>query len=233
MDNNSLVSVIIPIYNSEKYLTKCIESVLSQTHSNLELILINDGSLDGSAKMCDYYATKDKRIRYFYQNNSGQSIARNNGILYSKGDFIYFMDSDDYLNIDTLEVMVKYVKNHDVLITGYNIINEHNNKVRTVMYNDSIFDISSFLCNFGEILNSGTFHYIWNKLYKAEYIRDKIYFNPSMKIGEDLIFNLQYFSNVEKIKTINNPTYNHINNNEYSITKTYDPQLFNKRKKNA
>ncbi|NLK11775.1 MAG: glycosyltransferase family 2 protein, partial [Staphylococcus equorum] len=96
--NNPKISIIIPVYNAERYLKKCIDSVLVQSYDNFELLLINDGSTDKSGDICKYYAEQDNRVKVFYKKNGGVSSARNMGIKYSKGDWLYFMDSDDFLS---------------------------------------------------------------------------------------------------------------------------------------
>ena len=105
--DNPLISVIIPVYNVEKYLRECVDSVLNQTYDNFEIILIDDGSTDSSGKICDEYAYKDASITVVHKENEGQSVARNIGIEYSSGDWLYFPDSDDYIAGDTFETLLK------------------------------------------------------------------------------------------------------------------------------
>ena len=120
--NSKIISIIVPIYNSEKYLERCINSILNQTYTNFELILINDGSKDSSLKICRKYASKDNRIVVIDKENEGVSIARNMGIQRAKGELISFVDADDYIEKtfleDMLNVMSKY--NVDYVTCGYN-----------------------------------------------------------------------------------------------------------------
>ena len=102
-----LISVIIPVYNTEKYLRTCLDSIVNQTHSNLQIILIDDGSTDNSGLICDEYAQKDSRIICVHQQNGGVSKARNEGLKIATGDYIHFPDSDDYLDLDTYEYLLK------------------------------------------------------------------------------------------------------------------------------
>lgn len=108
---NVEISVIIPVYNSEKYLNRCIDSVLNQSYSNFEIILVNDGSKDSSGEICDKYREKDKRVRVIHQSNKGQSVARNVGIKFAKGNWIHFVDSDDCIHPQMLEILLNMVKN--------------------------------------------------------------------------------------------------------------------------
>ena len=107
------ISVIVPVYNAEKYLHRCIDSILSQTFTDFELLLINDGSNDGSGAICDEYAAKDSRVRVFHKENCGVSSARNLGIVNSTAEFVVLIDSDDWFALDTLEVLLKEQKKYD------------------------------------------------------------------------------------------------------------------------
>ena len=108
-----LVSVIIPVYNVEKYLIECLDSVIKQTYKNLQIIVVDDGSTDSSGKMCDKYAIMDARIQVIHKKNGGQSSARNQGMKYVKGKYVYFLDSDDYITLDAIEKMVKEMETSD------------------------------------------------------------------------------------------------------------------------
>lgn len=112
---NPLISVIIPVYKVEKFLHRCVDSVINQTYKNLEIILIDDGSPDNCGNICDEYAKKDTRIKVIHQENQGLSGARNSGLNIAKGEYIYFIDSDDYIKKNTLENMIKYSEK-DILI---------------------------------------------------------------------------------------------------------------------
>lgn len=113
MENQPIVSVIIPVYNVEDYLCECIDSVINQTYKNLEIILVDDGSTDSSGKICDDYAEKDERIRVIHKNNSGPSKTRNVGLEHTKGKYIYFLDSDDYIELNALEMLVQAAETND------------------------------------------------------------------------------------------------------------------------
>lgn len=192
------ISVIVPVYNSDKYLKRCIHSIKFQTFKDWELILINDGSTDKSGCICDFYAKQDKRIKVIHKSNSGVSSARNIGIEKSKGEYITFVDSDDWIESDFFEKIVKEMEkmNVPVLISGYlkdngNItINRFKGKYK------EIIDINKaqkefFLCN--------KFSWaIYAKFYKRE-ILDKIRFDSRFKIGEDMLFFWQVLNRVKKI----------------------------------
>ena len=104
-----LVSVIVPVYNVEKYLKKCVDSILSQSYQNIEVILINDGSLDGSGEICEAYAQKDERIKYITQNNSGLGKTRNRGVEEASGKYLLFVDSDDYIENTMIILVLRFI----------------------------------------------------------------------------------------------------------------------------
>ncbi|MFQ6739306.1 MAG: glycosyltransferase family 2 protein, partial [Alphaproteobacteria bacterium] len=114
------VSVIIPVYNTEKFLPQCLNSIIYQTYKNLEIIIVNDGSTDNSDEICQTFAKHDKRIKIIYQTNSGVSAARNKGLLNATGDYVHFIDSDDYINLDYYEKIISGNKNinADIIATG-------------------------------------------------------------------------------------------------------------------
>ena len=120
-----MISVIVPVYNTEQYLPRCIESILSQSFTDFELLLIDDGSTDGSGKICDAYAEKDNRIRVFHKENGGVSSARNMGLDEAKGEWVYFVDSDDELLHDGLQVLFDNTnKEVDVVLAGFEEVSE-------------------------------------------------------------------------------------------------------------
>ena len=116
-----LVSIIVPVYDAEQFLDRCIESALHQTYQNLEIVLVDDGSPDRCGDICDRHAKEDNRIVVIHQENAGPSAARNTGLDAAKGDFIYFLDSDDYIDLNTISVLVDTAKNEDadIVISGH------------------------------------------------------------------------------------------------------------------
>lgn len=117
MNENPLISVIVPVYNVEKYLKRCVESILNQTHSNIQVLLVDDGSTDQSGEICDWYAEKDQRIRVLHQKNAGQSAARNNALRKVKGEYIAFIDSDDFWETDMLSYLLGILKKNDAQLS--------------------------------------------------------------------------------------------------------------------
>lgn len=196
------VSVIIPVYNTEKYLKDCLDSLLGQSFQNFEAILIDDGSGDQSSAICDEYQKKDFRIKVIHQKNQGVSVARNRGIEEAKGEWIFFLDSDDILPENALKNLIE--QNSDFVIGSIEEIDEDGN------YNGICNSIPKKELNKRQTLNIlfdeslyGYQGYLWNKLYRYAIIRDnKITFDSSIKYNEDRLFITEYLLYCSKITMI-------------------------------
>lgn len=189
---NKKVSVIIPVYNTEAFLDRCIESIVNQVYKNLEIILVDDGSSDRSGVLCDNWANKDSRIRVIHKPNGGVSSARNIGIEKAQGELIQFIDSDDYVNDDYIGNMVDIFEKHDVdmVITGFKIINDRKKDIEKRLLGNYAFNLSPENRDvFLNLLVNGFMTYVVTKMYKKESI--KYQFNESTPLGEDIIFNLK------------------------------------------
>lgn len=229
---NNLISIIIPIYNSEKYLPRCIESVINQDYKNIETILINDGSIDNSEKICNKYVLNDNRIKLINTSNNGQSSARNKGIKTSKGEFIFFIDSDDYIENNALGSLIKdYEKNEtDLIIGDFRKINEKNafiNSGHERFFLDSkLLTQKDTLSYVEEYLKKPNrfplFVYSWGRLFKSSIIKkNNIFFNTGISTFEDVAFNFDYLKYSNRISFVNNPIYDHqIYDNYSSATMT-------------
>lgn len=206
-------SVIIPVYNVEKYLDRCISSVTKQTYKEFEIILINDGSKDNSGTICDEYAKKDKRIKVIHQENAGVSTARNVGIKNAFGDYIIFVDSDDFIEINMLEKLNNIIEKNQVDCVIYNL----NNIIDSgFIAEEELIDCMIKLIK-SEIVNSPC-----NKVYKRNIIEEyNIQFDKKIEIGEDLLFNIIYLSKIKNIYFLNCKLYNYIKENNNSLTKKY------------
>lgn len=171
MNNNEpLVSVIVPVYNVEKYVSKCIETILEQTYKNFELILVDDGSPDKSGEICERYAATDNRIKVIHRENGGLSAARNSGLNIAQGDYILFVDSDDFINIHTLEITVaSCIKNDcDICIFSFLETEDHNYAHDTPVSDDcKVYESDHLFENYFQYPFICTICSCWNKLYKA------------------------------------------------------------------
>ena len=238
--DKKLVSVIVPVYNAEHHLESCINNVLNQTYQNLELILVNDGSMDTSGAICEKSAKKDKRVKVIHQSNSGPSIARNAGIEAAEGYYIQFVDSDDGLEPNMLEILINSIeKGAQLVISGYKTINTIKNKKIINEKKPLITGVLSknkFLECFGELFLNEYLNAPWNKLYIKEIIdENQLNFTPELKMGEDLLFNLTYIDACSEINLIEDTLYlydvSHTNSLTGNFIKNYytnQEQLFNK-----
>ena len=224
--NEDVISVIVPVYNVEKYLERCLSSIINQTFKNLEIILVDDGSKDSSGKICDEYLKKDRRIKVFHTENKGVCSARNIGIENSKGNWITFVDSDDWLEEEFCEELYKEIirENSDVALCGYYRVIGRNKEKINCDIKDKFVDSNQYLI---KSLNPQTgYGFSHMKLYRSECIKN-IKFNEELVVGEDALFNEMISENIKKGVVLSKPLYNYrINQN--SVVKRYDEKYFEK-----
>lgn len=209
--NKPIISIIVPVYNVEKYLPRCIDSILAQTFTDFELLLIDDGSIDNSGNICDDYAKKDNRIRVFHKQNGGVSSARNLGLDNAKGEWITFVDSDDLIDNETLNDYLRY--NADLICQGLKQINAMDNSIEDLKKYDfleaSVSDHISYALYIMFI--NGSFGYIWNKLFKHRILKDhNIRFIEGISIREDEIFVFKYCQYIKSIVLLPTINYNYV-----------------------
>lgn len=223
---DKLISIIVPIYNSDKYLFRCINSLIKQSYQNLEIILIDDGSTDNSKKICNYFLKKDKRIKFFIKSNGGVSSARNLGLLNAKGDYIAFVDSDDYIEADMLEKLLNSLIENESQISICNLIFEDHSGKELTSYNTSNcqfdrYDLPNKMYNFLSING-----YVWNKLYDKNLIFKGSYtilFDENIGILEDNLFNYKIFENNSKFNCcyINEKLYHYVQNQKSTMNQAF------------
>ena len=207
-----MISIIIPVYNSERGILRCLKSIVNNnTDCNYEIIVVNDGSTDKSLEILEEFSERHKNIRIFNQKNSGVSEARNLGIKMSNGEWIMFVDSDDFLSEGWANIIKKFLtKDNDFLIFSKDYCNETDRK--------SILEKITGLSK-GQHMSC-----VWSKIYKAEIIRNNnIKFKTGIINGEDLLFNLEYYLKCKKIKFCKGSIYN------YYINSQSATNSFNKR----
>lgn len=245
MKEKPLVSIIVPVYNVEKYLSECIDSILSQTYENIEIILIDDGSTDKSAQICDEYTIKDKRSMVVHKTNEGVSAARNDGLKAANGQLIMFVDSDDWIDSETCGTAVNAMEESGADVVMWSYISENNGgKSRKIIFDsDTVFegaDVKEKLHRrlFG-LMDKELAHPeladslcpVWGKLYKKELIlNNNISFVDLSEIGtyEDGLFNIEVFAKVEKAVYLNKCFYHYRKENTSSVTSGYRKDLFKK-----
>lgn len=205
------ISVIVPVYNVEKYIHQCIDSILGQTFTDFELLLIDDGSPDNSGAICDEYAAKDSRVRVFHQENAGVSVARNKGIDEAVGEWISFVDSDDWIDSDFYEAYFCEMqnKNVDIVFAGFKICTDNNveNKYVTTSTSRISENISVAIQS---LIKSDMFGWICNKLFRKQIIvRNRLQFNKDIKLSEDQLFTLEYCQHISNIVLLSGCGYNY------------------------
>ena len=196
-----MVSVIIPIYNCDKYLAECLDSVVSQTYRNTEIILVDDGSIDKSGQICDEYAATKDNITVIHKRNSGVSSARNVGLDRARGNYIYFCDSDDILDKKILQCLVSEMESSGADLVSCQYTREKSsfpsNKIGKSYVVDTAEFVNIMLC---EPKYSG---FLWNKMFRTDQLIG-FRFNENVKIFEDLLFCLEYLKKCHKVVCIEN-----------------------------
>lgn len=219
-NGNELISIIVPVFNASKYLSDCIESILSQTYPFFELILVDDGSKDNSLEICEACQKKDNRIILFHQENAGVSVARNTGLSLAKGNYFCFVDSDDSIEPEMLEKLYDAIKksNAELSICGFKSISQkgiiercHISKEITGKVNVANFVLENYL--------EGFVSSPWAKLYKNIPSLKKE-FDKNISLGEDLKFNIQYFEETQRLIIIEDCLYRYLDA-EGSLSKIY------------
>lgn len=211
------VSIIVPVYNCEEYISNCLESILAQTYTNIEIVIVNDGSFDNSEKIVNKFKEQDDRIVYYYQVNSGPSEARNTGISNSRGEYVVFIDSDDTVDKNYVEILLNKMINSgsDFVCCGYKDISEHG----VLNYSDFDFDEHVPLHSFMDMVCKGTGGVLWSKIYKKDIIvNHNLKMDKSLFMSEDLVFVLQYASHCRSFATVKEYLYNYNRLNQGSIS---------------
>lgn len=210
---NYKISVIVPIYNVEKYLNRCMESLLSQTYNNIELILVDDGSTDNSSKLCDMYAKKSDRVVVIHKKNGGLGSARNAGVLASTGDYVTFIDSDDWVTVDAYGYMLNVLIEHNCDVVQCSFIQTEevccpiNDKEHIDIYTNK--DILNYYMYYSTKTGS---YSVWKFLYKAELVKD-IKFREG-KINEDIDYNYKVLRRANRLAVSNQVKYFYYQNHE-------------------
>lgn len=213
---NDIISVIIPFYNAEQHIEKCIKSVINQTYKNLDIILINDGSIDESLSIVNKFSQMDDRIKIINKQNGGVSSARNKGLKNAQGNYIYFVDSDDYIEKDCLQILYNKIKSTDSDIVRANFFENKNKKFRFKE------DMTIEMTNLEEkhkmlekVFKTYDFNSVWGQLINKR-ILNNVTFDEDLKMAEDFKFNLNIIEKSKRISLISNFLYNY-NKNDLGI----------------
>ena len=241
MKQKPLVSIIIPVYNVEKYLSQCLDSVLNQTYTDIEIICVNDGSNDGSGEILNDYVARDNRIKIINIENQGLSNARNVGFQHSKGEYVVYIDSDDWVDANTIEVALNAALERNADVVLWNYIKEYTDlsvPVRVFEENRE-YKGSGFVQLYRQLVGltgkmlrkpaqCDSISTAWGKLYKASIIKNNnIQFVDTQIIGtEDLLFNAEYFRFCESAVSLSDMFNHYRKQNSESLARRYKPRLY-------
>lgn len=215
---DNLISIVIPIYNAETTIARCIESVLNNTYKNIELLLIDDKSTDSSFEICKKYSSKNDHI-YLFQNheNQGVSYTRNKGIENANGKYVIFIDSDDWIEKNHIEILINGMQKKDdtsFIITGYiNDDRKFNDYLSEIKFKQNLYENYNLQEIIIELYLARMLEQLWNKIFLRKVIEDnKIYFDETMSLGEDARFILMYLkcSNIKEVSVINECNYHYM-----------------------
>ena len=237
-----IISIIVPVYNVSCYLKKCLNSIISQTHTYLQIICVNDGSSDSSTQILDEYVQRDSRILVIHKENEGVSLARNTGLEVATGDYVMFVDGDDWIEPDTCAVALDAINQYHAVVVMWSYVRELANEFRKkkILEYDTYFNQSSvkeklyrrMIGMYGEELshpeNADALCTVWGKLYKREVIeKNGIRFFDIRQIGsyEDGLFNLDVFAKASSAVFINRHLYHYRKDNSTSITSAYNAEM--------
>lgn len=223
MEQEKLISVIVPIYNKEKYLKKCLNSILSQTYPELEVILVDDGSVDSSLQICQEYAEKDARVVVYSKPNGGVSSARNLGMEKSTGEYLSFVDPDDYLHPECMERLKNALEaeNADLSYCHAMDVEETTGKTRTISKQSgeyTVIDASRY-----DWFDKYAHRVCWGALYKREITKGAL-FDLDLSIGEDTLFLARCIRNASRVVCVDSALYYYIINDSSATNSAYSPK---------
>ena len=204
---NPLISIIVPVYKTEQYLDRCLDSIVNQTYKNLEIILVDDGSPDNCPQMCDEWKTKDSRIRVIHKENDGLANARNSGIEIASGDYMMFADSDDFLEKDMIDFLLNLSLKYDADVSRCGFYFDYENGEKKSAGNDKDIKLPDYDERMIDLATGGHISGVaWNKLYKRNVIISHPY---SKKDGcsEDIMHNYRVYKDIKKSVFCNIPKY--------------------------
>lgn len=218
------LSIIVPVYNIKCYIEQCLYSILNNKMNGVEIIIVDDGSTDGTSEICDYFEKKSSQIRVFHQDNAGVSAARNRGMAESVGEWITFVDADDRVDANFVEILSHLTYNTELVLSG-EVYCKRGGIIRQLRYIDKVWNIGDLKCSQIPILDSMTSPH--GKLYKKEIIdKYQLRFDEKISCGEDRDFNIEYLMCITKVRTTSYIGYFYNMDVENSLSKQYYNYIF-------
>lgn len=238
MRRKVVFSIIIPVYNCDKYISRCLDSILMQKYQDYEIILINDGSKDNSKVICDEYSKKDKRIKVIHKENEGVSKARNDGLKLAKGKYLCFLDADDYLTgnyFNKVEKIFNKYENLELINFGFfsdvDDLEFNNLSSDIINYKNKLYKSHDAIKkDFVNLWDNTMLYNIWNKVYVKQIIDDNNISFPEYNWGEDIEFNRLYLNKITSMYNCNECFYHYVREREGAATKNYKSEIFETRK---
>lgn len=208
MGSESLVSIVVPVYNAEQYLKRCIDSIITQTYQNIEIILVDDGSFDRSPEFCDQYAQSNSFVRVIHKQNEGPSLARASGLQVANGRYIAFVDADDYIEAEMISTMIaNFHDNVDIVECGYFVVSDFGKVIKTVeLVPEVIKGARESLIHYS--IKRNTTNFMWNKIFNKDLFQSIVF--PKLYAGEDTCLLTQLFANARGTRTISTPLYSYV-----------------------
>ena len=225
MISNKLVSVIVPIYNVENYIDKCVESICNQSYENIEVILVDDGSPDQCPTICDEWGRRDSRVRVVHKKNGGLSSARNAGIALAKGSYLAFIDGDDFVSKDYIETLIYACEENNVKVSACGYVEYYSENKQIIRCGESTYAISGEEAIKDIFTMKNDIHVVaWNKLYAKELFEENDILYPVGKIHEDVFTTYKFFANVDKVIYVNKPCYYYVQREGSIINQSFNPK---------
>jgi len=215
MEQQPLISVIIPVWNGEKHLERSLKGICAQPIENMEIIVVDDGSTDGTWALLTRMAGEDSRIRPIRQENAGASVARNTGLEHCRGRYVRFVDADDAVPENSLPFLLESAtaNRSDLVIAAYTEVLAGSRSLRCLHRKDEAVDQEEFLRRLERYANSFYYGVLWNKLFQGDLIREhKVRFTPGLHWGEDFVFVMDYLAHCQRYSYLSAPVYDYIRN---------------------
>ena len=225
------VSLIVPVYNAETFVGTCLDSILAQTMTDYEVIVVDDGSSDKSLELCEAYARKDARIKVLHKRNGGVSSARNFGLDQSAGEWLFFLDADDRMKPDALARMVEKALDSEMVFGGYEVYDEQNHLTYAIDERvDGHLDKYQALEQMFRPWHYRYYGYVWGKLFNRAIVeRQRLRFDEAISFNEDRLFTVQYICGIDRVAYFTEPVYEYVENPfsaMASLNKAFNPKFF-------
>ena len=223
-----MISVIIPVFNSRLTLGKVVEQLIQQTFTDFEVVFVDDGSTDDSGKIIKRINPKDLNYRYIHQKNKGVGSARNTGIIHAEGQYLMFVDPDDEIEVNFIEKGTELINGADLGIMGFNEVDASTGNVTIVhqWQQNRSMNFKSYLSIFSKLYNSELLFSLWNKVYRVDIVVNNHLAFSDIRMGEDFLFNMQYFDYIKKIKIDTEVTYHYLRYNNGTATTNFHGDEF-------